>query len=256
MVLVWGIAATASALLGCWQAGVKPAPQDAFEWLREQRALTFRYAAEVMVHRSGSWIAITLAGAVAGLRVVGAFRGAWLLLGGPLQLLFVGATFVFVSEGVRLLHRSPARLPGAMRSLSAAVTGVAILWSTVMLLLPDSVGARVLGATWPQAKPLLPVLTLLVIALALSMGASQGLLALGAARRSLFTQLMGLAVEIPSVTGGAVVAGARGAALAAGFTAVFRTTLSWVQFGRARREPIAALDVDAAEEAIPVAHTG
>lgn len=244
MVLVWGGSACAAAAFGCWQARVLPAPQQAFRWLREQRALTLRYAAEAMIHRSGWWLALALVGVVAGLRVVGALRAALLLLLGPLNLLFVGATFVFVSEGVRLLHRSPERLRGAMRRLSAAAVGIAIVWCICVLLLPDSLGSQVLGSTWPQAEPLLPILVLLVLALAASMGPTQGMLALGAAKRSLFTQMAGLAVDLPSVTGAAVLAGARGAALASGVTGVFRTALAWTQFRRALREPAASLATD------------
>jgi O-antigen/teichoic acid export membrane protein len=241
MVLIWGGSACAAAVLGCWQAGVVPAPHRTLAWLREQRTLTFRYAAEAMIHRSGWWLALALVGAVAGLRVVGALRGALLLLLGPLTLLFVGATFVFVPEGVRLLHRSPDLLTGAMRRLTAAATAVAIGWSIFILLLPDALGSRVLGSTWPQAEPLLPILVLQIVALAASMGPTQGLLALGAAKRSLFTQAAGLAVDVPSMTGAAVLAGARGAAVASGVTAVFRTVLAWVQFRRALREPAASL---------------
>lgn len=253
MVLVWGGSASAAALLGCWQAQVVPAPRQTFAWLREQRTLTFRYAAEAMIHRSGWWLVLAVVGAVSGLRVIGALRGALLLIGGPLNLLFVGTTFVFVSEGVRLLHHSPARLLPAMRSLSAAATSLAIAWCVVIVLLPDSLGSRVLGSTWPRAEPLLPILTLLMVALAASMGATQGLLALGAARRSLFTQAAGLAADVPTVVGGALLAGARGAALASGVTAVFRTVLAWTQFRRALREPVASLSLGASEQPMPEA---
>jgi hypothetical protein len=194
-----------------------------------------------MIHRSGPWLVLAVVGAVAGLRVLGAVRGALLLLAGPLNLLLAGATFAFVSEGVRLLHRAPARLPGAMRALSAGTTGIAVAWCVVVLALPDAVGSRVLGSTWPQAQPLLPILVLFVLALAASTGAVQGMLSLGAAKRSLFTQLAGFGADLPSMTGGALIAGARGAAWGTGLAAVLRTTLAWIQFRRALREPAASL---------------
>lgn len=253
MVLLWGGSASAAAVFGCWQARVIPSPQRTFAWLREQRALTFRYAAEAFIQRSGWWLALSLVGAVAGLRVVGALRGALLLIGGPLNLLFVGSSFVFVAEGVRLLHHAPTRFPGAVRSLSAAATTIAIVWCGVVLLIPDSLGAKVLGSTWPQAEPLLPILVLLMVALAASMGATQGLLALGAARRSLFTQAAGLAVDVPTVVGAAALAGARGAALASGLSGVFRTALAWIQFRRALREPVASLRPEASQPPVPEA---
>ena len=45
-------------------------------------------------------------------------RGAILLVTGPLNLLFVGAGFVAVPEGVRLFKQSPGRLPHATRLFS------------------------------------------------------------------------------------------------------------------------------------------
>lgn len=256
MVLVWGASATAAAGLGCWQAGVVPAPRQAPAWLREQRTFSLRYAAEAVIHRSGWWLTLSLVGAVAGLRVVGAVRGAILVIGGPLNLLFIGATFAFVSEGVRLVHRSPHRLPAATRSLSAATTAIALVWCIVVLVLPDAVGARVLGATWHQAKPLLPLLAVFMVTIATSMGPAQGMLALGAARRSLFTQVVGLAVDLPAIIAGAVVAGARGAVIAACITAVFRTLIAWTQFRRALREPVASGGPESSESVLPAAAAG
>jgi O-antigen/teichoic acid export membrane protein len=138
-----------------------------------------------------------------------------------------------------------------MRRLGVGAAGTAAGWCIVVLLLPDSVGTRVLGATWPQAKPLLAPLALLMIALGASLGYTQGMLALGAAKRSLFTQLAGLAVELPSMACGAVLAGARGAALATGLTGVLRAALARVQFRRALREPVASLEGDVGARETP-----
>lgn len=244
MVLVWGGSGCIAAAFGCWQTRALPQPSRAIAFLREQRRLTLRYGAEVVIHRSGSWIGVALIGAVGGLQVAGALRAALLLSGGPLNLLFVGATIAIASEGVRLLHRSPGRLPHAMRMLSVASAGLALAWSGGVLLMPDSVGARLLGASWHQAKPLLPTLVVLMVALGAALGPIQGMLSLGAAKRSLFTQSVGLAVNLPAMTAGALLAGAPGAALAAALTAVFRTVLAWIQFGRAVREPAASLSVE------------
>ena len=249
MVLLWGGSATAAAALGCWQAKTLPAPRRALTWLREQRAITWRYAAEALVHRSGAWVALAVVGAVAGLRAVGALRGAMLLLGGPLNLLLMGATFVFVSEGVRLLHRAPTQLPRAIRTLNLAAVAAAIAWAIVVFVLPDSVGARVLGDTWPDAKPLLPLLLVYIAALAASLGPTQGIIALGAAKRSLFTQVAAFAVQLPLMALGAAVSGARGAAVAVAVAALFRTVLAWVQFRRALNESAAFPQAIPAEQA-------
>jgi O-antigen/teichoic acid export membrane protein len=204
-----------------------------------------------VLHRSGAWVAVALVGAVAGLRVVGALRGALLLLGGPLNLLLMGATFVFVSEGVRLLARSPGQLPRAIRRLNTAAIGATVAWTIVVLVLPNAVGSRVLGATWHQAKPLLPLLILYIVALAASLGPSQGIIALAAAKRSLFTQVAGLAIQLPMMVVGAALDGARGAALGLGLSMVLRTALAWVQFRRALDEHTAGVDMTRREQALP-----
>jgi O-antigen/teichoic acid export membrane protein len=252
MVLLWGGSATVAAALGCWQAKLLPAPQQVLAWLGEQQRLTWRYAAEAVVHRSGAWVALALVGAVAGLKVVGALRGAILLVTGPLNLVLVGATFAFAAEGVRLLHRSPEQLPRAINRLNVAATGAAVAWCTIVLLLPGAFGARVLGATWHQAQPLLPIFAVYMIALSASLAPNQGMMALGAARRSLFTQVSGLAVQLPAMVIGAVLAGAWGAALAMVLTTVFRTLLGWIQFRRGLNERVASAPVLAAEQAVTV----
>ncbi len=240
MVLLWGGSATVAAVFGCWQAKVVPAPQQVLAWLSEQQKLTWRYAAEAVVHRSGAWVALALVGAVAGLKVVGALRGAILLVTGPLNLILVGATFAFAAEGVRLLHRSPEQLPRAIRRLNAATTGAAVAWCAVVLLLPGAVGAHVLGDTWHQAEPLLPVFAVYMIALSASLAPNQGMMAMGAARRSLFTQVVGLALDLPCMVAGAALAGAPGAAVAAVVTTTLRTCLAWIQFRRALSDPLAS----------------
>jgi hypothetical protein len=137
-----------------------------------------------------------------------------------------------------------------MRKLSAAAVVIAIGWCAVVLLLHDALGTRLLGSTWPQAEPLLAPLVLWMVALAASVGPVQGMLALGAARRSLFTQLAGLVVDLLWITGGAVLAGALGAALAAGMAAVFRTALARIQFSRALYEPVASLSLEARDHVV------
>jgi O-antigen/teichoic acid export membrane protein len=242
MVLVWGGCGSAAAVFGCWQAGAVPAPRQVFTWLRDERAFTWRYAVEVVVNRSGTWVGLSLVGAMVGLQGLGALRGAMLILAGPLNLLFMGATFAFVSEGVRLAHRSPARLPAAIRAVSGVAAAIAIAWCTVVLLAPDGIGSRVLGATWHQAKPLFPTIALMMVALAAALGPVQGLLSLAAAKRSLFTQVAGLGLQVPLVAGSAALAGARGAAAGFAMTTLFRTAIAWGQFRRGFAEWTASAD--------------
>jgi hypothetical protein len=219
-------------------------------WLRDERAFTWRYAAEVVLNRSGTWLALSLVGAVVGLRGLGALRGATLILAGPLNLLFMGATFAFVAEGVRLVHDAPARLPRAIRAVSGTAAAIAIAWCAIVLVLPAGIGSRVLGATWHQAKPLFPMIALMMIAQATALGPTQGMLSLAAAKRSLFTQVVGLGLQVPLVVASAALAGAHGAAAGFAITTMFRALVAWDQFRRGFAERTPSSDVVAADQAL------
>lgn len=230
MILVWGGAATCAALVGCVQAGAWPAVTKTGAWLREQRDLGPRYAVESIAHRSGAWLAIAAVGAIAGLPAVAGLRGAFLLVTGPLNLLFVGAAFVAVPEAVRLYKESPDRLPGVTRVISWSITAIAAGWCAVVLTLADRFGPQLLGSTWPLAKPLLLVLAAFALAQALAIGPAQGLWALGAARESVRTQLANVTLMLITTSLGAVLDGARGAAIGLVATSIGSTLLWWWQF--------------------------
>ena len=93
-----------------------------------------------------------------------------------------------------------------------------------------------LGQTWPLAAPLLSMLVVLSAAQAVSLGPGQGMRVLGAARRTLYTQLIGMALLLIGATIGAVVNGARGAAVALTIAVAMTTALRWQQFRAAYAE--------------------
>jgi hypothetical protein len=235
MVLAWGGAATLAAAAACWQVHARPALAGTMSWLRDTRDLGPRYALESLAHRSGVWLALALIGLFAGLQSVAALRGGLLLVTGPLNLLFVGAAFVAVPESVRLFERAPQRLPQLTWLVSLGVTALSALWCAVILLSGGLVGARVLGETWPLARPLLVLLALFAVAQALAIGPAQGLWAIGAAGRSLTSQLTNVVLLVALTSTGAVLDGARGAAVGLLVTGVLSLAVwSW-QFSRGFR---------------------
>jgi hypothetical protein len=155
-----------------------------------------------------------------------------LLVTGPLSLLFVGAAFAGLPEAVRLRESSPGRLPRVVWMLSTAVTAAAACWCTIVLVLSGTVGSAILGDTWPLAKPLLLPLTWFALAQAIAIGPAQGLWALAAARRSLTSQLANVVLMLSSMCAGAVVDGARGAAVGLAGAATVSTLIWWQQFRR------------------------
>jgi O-antigen/teichoic acid export membrane protein len=239
MVLVWGGAATVAALVACVQARARPTLAGARSWLREQRDLGARYALEHVAMRSGPWLAVGAVGVVAGLSAVAALHGMLLLVLGPLNLLFLAASFVAVPEGVRLFRQDPERLPRAAGLSSLVVTALAAGWCGVLVIGGDRVGGLLLGETWGLAEPLLPVFVLLALARAASLGPGQGLRAVGDARRTLWLQLATVAGSVVAAVLGAVAAGAGGAATGLMIVTVLTTTLRWWQFRRAFAEAMA-----------------
>jgi O-antigen/teichoic acid export membrane protein len=248
MVIVWGGSATVAAAAGCVQANALPAVNRARRWVHEQRDLAPRYALESMAHRSGGWLAIAAVGATAGLPTVAALRGAMLLVTGPLNLLFVGAAFVAVPETVRLVKASPQRLPRLTWLISLSIAGLSACWCGVVLVLSGVVGPRLLGETWPLAQPLLFVLSFFAIAQALAIGPAQGLWALGAAGRSLKSQLINVVLMLAATSAGAALDGARGAAIGLVITAgVSLFVWRWqfrLSFSEARPEPTSSGSLD------------
>jgi O-antigen/teichoic acid export membrane protein len=193
---------------------------------------------ESLAHRSGVWLALALIGLFAGLQSVAALRGGLLLVTGPLNLLFVGAAFVAVPESVRLFEHDPYRLPRLTWLVSLGVTGLSALWCGAVLLSGGLVGDLVLGETWPLARPLLVLLALFAVAQALAIGPAQGLWALGAAGRSLASQLTNVVVLVATTSAGAVLDGARGAAVGLVVTGIISLAVwSW-QFSRGFRKTL------------------
>ena len=225
MIAVWGGSATVAALLGAWQAHAFPPLRGNGRWIRAHADLGVRYAVESIAHRSGLYLALYLVGLIAGLSAVAALRGALLLVTGPLILLYVGASFAAVPEGVRLLERAPRDFPRATALFTAAITGAAALWCGLVLIFDNRLGPLLLGQTWPLAQPLVVPLVVFALVQAISVAPSQGLWSLGAASRSLRIQLLSVVMTLGGTFAGAAVAGPLGAAEALVITTVVSTVL-------------------------------
>jgi O-antigen/teichoic acid export membrane protein len=230
LVLVWGGAATAAALFGCAQGGGAPALRRSWSWLREHRGLGPPYALEYVAHRSGLWAAVVTVGAISGLSTVAALRGALVLIISPLNLLFLAVAFVGVPEGARSYARDPGALPRMVRLIALGLAACALGWGAAVLAMPDAVGRRLLGETWHLAAPLMGIFVVLSVAQAISLGPGQGLRVLAAARRTLGTQLVGVALLLLGAPVGALVGGVRGAAVAMAVAVALTTAFRWQQF--------------------------
>jgi O-antigen/teichoic acid export membrane protein len=211
-ILAWGGAAGGAALYGYVQLGVVPSPRSAWGWLREHRDLAPMLLADYILAMGAFNLALVVIGVVGTLADVGSLRAAHVLLG-PLQLLFFGAASITLPEFARRLDRTQGALIGYAGGVSAVLGTVALVWTSLLLLVPDSWGELLLGDSWEGARTVLPASGLHMTGLAVGMGATFMLRALADGR----SVLTGSSIQSPMVfilgVVGVVVGGALGAAL-------------------------------------------
>ncbi|MFH8801218.1 hypothetical protein ACH4F6_16720 [Streptomyces sp. NPDC017936] len=234
-VLAWGGSAAVAAVYGCVQSGIRPRPAGAREWLRTHRDLGYRYLVENVSNSGASQLRAYGLGAIVGVGAVGVIRGAELLLG-PFLALLMGLSLVTVAEAARVVRRAPQRLGGFCLLLGGGQAAAALLWGGALLLVPDRLGELVLGGVWSSAAELVVPVTLGVAGAGLGTGAAAGLRALGAARRSLRSQLFASACYVTGGLGGAAVAGTAGSAWGVAAATVGSSAVWWLHLRSALRE--------------------
>ncbi|RZB19220.1 hypothetical protein StrepF001_10055 [Streptomyces sp. F001] len=234
-VLAWGASAAVAAVYGCFQSGIRPQLTGARAWLREHRDLGYRYLVENTGVSGASQLRAYGLGAIVGVSAVGMVRGAELLLG-PFLAVLMGLSLVTVAEAARVLRRAPHRLGKFCLLLGGGQAVAALLWGGALLLMPDQLGEFVLGDVWHGASDLIVPATLGVAGAGLGTGAAAGLRALGAARRSLRSQLFASACYVGGGLGGAAVAGTIGSAWGVAAATVCGSAVWWLHLRSALRE--------------------
>ncbi|WP_230423156.1 hypothetical protein [Prauserella cavernicola] len=210
-VLAWGLPVALAAGFGVVQAGVLPSAAGVRDWVDRHRDLGVRYLVENVSNSGSSQLRMYGLGAIGGLADVGAIRGGELLLA-PFLALLMGVSLVSVPEAARVLNRAPGKLFAFCAVLGGGQAAAALLWGlAILLFLPASLGVLVLGPVWEPASELILPITLSVTGAGVVAGATAGLRALGAARRSLHAQLFAAAGYLGGGLVGAVLAGALGA---------------------------------------------
>jgi len=210
-VLSWGLAATVAACVGPFQAHVMPRLSRGVDWVKRQRDLSPRYLAENTTNSGASQLRLYGVGAVAGLAAVGYVQETYLLQG-PFMVIFMGISLVTVPEAARALRRSPGHLRLYSLGVGAVLAAGALVWGIILLVaMPRGLGFLLLGAgKWHSAYALVPPLTVAVMGAGFISGASAGLHALGAARRSLRAMVLASVLYLGLGLAGAIMGGATG----------------------------------------------
>jgi len=182
-----------------------PSLAGARGFLARHRDLGVRFGADALLQSGVVQVATLCLGAIVGTAAVGALRGGQTLFG-PFWVAYIGLMSAAIPEGSRLLARRPQSLEPALRAFSAALAGLALACGATLAAIPDRWGTALLGDTWPGAHALVPALTVLTFASAVSAGALVGLRVQSAAREGLRLRL----VTGPVLLGAAAVGGALG----------------------------------------------
>jgi O-antigen/teichoic acid export membrane protein len=244
LVLVWGLAAGAAALMGLRQSGVRPRPRAAGAWLRRHRGLTGYLLAEFVTVQGGQQAALLIIASVGSLEAIGALRGAQVLLGPP-TILAVGMYTFALPEFSR--RRASLSYRGWMQGglgLSLFVTLSAVVWGALFLVLPDAVGEALLGDSWLNTKSILVASIVSQAGAGIAIGPSTMLYAMDRARVTVRVHAVLAALVLGCGVGGVYLDGANGAAW--GFALAFWTVVPawWLLVHRearatVRREPAA-----------------
>jgi O-antigen/teichoic acid export membrane protein len=224
--LAWGLGASVAALAGLAQARLLPVPGRTAAWFLEHRDLGPRFLAESMVQSGTVQVMVMGIAAIAGLAAVAGIRGAQILLGPP-YVFTMGFKLVMLPHAVAALRGSVVAVRRICAAQSISMSGVMIAWGLMLLLLPPRWGAWLLGRTWePVHQVLLPV-TLAYAGGAAIVGASTGLRALAAAKRSLRSRLVASSLQLSGGIAGAALGGGVAAAWGLAVAGALAVVVFW-----------------------------
>jgi O-antigen/teichoic acid export membrane protein len=236
-VFAWGAAATVAAAIGPLQAQVMPRLAGSWEWMSRHRDLGPRYLAEGVAGNSANQVRTYGFTLILGLAAVGYINAASTLMG-PFRIIIFGMGLIMVPEAAILLRRSPRHLPLFCMAVSSGMTLLGLAWGAVLLLaLPRGLGHVMLGNLWRPTYPLVLPTTLWIMGICATSGASMGLHALAAARRSLRAMLLSAALAIAFSFAGAIAAGMIGAMWYAAAASWLGVLVTWIHFRKALHDP-------------------
>jgi O-antigen/teichoic acid export membrane protein len=235
-VLAWGAAANVAAAIGPLQTKVIPRPSGWWVWAYRHRDLGPRYLAENTANSGGAQLRTYGVGVILGLAAVGYVAASSTLMG-PFMVVLMGISLVTVPEAARILRRSPGHLrlfclvTGLVLAVAALAWGVALL-----IVMPLGFGQWLLGDIWRPTYPLVLPVAIGIAAACMTVGASAGLRALGASRRSLRAQIVTSAMYVAFGLVGAYYGGAVGTVEGTTVALWVGVLIWWWQLRAAMRE--------------------
>ncbi len=210
-VLAWGISAAVAASVGLRQLRSRPAFKNVAWWIRSQIDVTGYLLMEYVIGAASAQGSILLVGAVASLQDVGSLRAAQTLLG-PLGIVSAAImTFLLpeVSRRAQLPERTKLKIAV---SVSSAIVVGSLVYTVMLLILPDSLGTAALGDTWTGASAVILPMSLASAAAGASLGPAIVIYAMGQARKTFRLHLFEAPLIILCMATGVHIGGTPGAA--------------------------------------------
>ena len=210
--LSWALGVWAGALVGVRQFGLPRSWRGSTAWLRSNAPLSVRLGGDFAISMGSFTLTTSLLAVILGLAATGGLRFAQTLLG-PIQVLF-GAVVSFAipvlarrlaGGGTRTLRRPSVLLALGCATLSAGVVGI-------LLLLPDAVGAELLGDSWSTAQEVLLPVGAIQVAQAVLLCLGMPLKVMGRADLLLRVTALQAPLSMTLALGGAYLTGITGAA--------------------------------------------
>ena len=230
----WAAGAAVAGLYGASRIRLLPRWGATRRWLRVHRARVKAFLADFLLLTGTLYLSVYAVGAVAGLAVVAAFRGAYLLFA-PFDSFLSGARLFTLPALANACANGQARVTQVARQIALYTSVPAAVWGVLAISLPSNVGTAILGATWTAVEPVAPGIAIVYLGRTIALPAIDGLRAIGAGRLLVILRILTGSLSLVAVVAGATVDGARGAAYALAVTYVLTTALWWGGLSRASR---------------------
>jgi O-antigen/teichoic acid export membrane protein len=241
-VLAWGASANLAAAVGPLQARLLPRWNGAAEWLSKTRDLGTRYLIENTANSSSNQLRLYAVGFIVGLTAVGYIQEGILLMG-PFSVIFMGISLVTVPEAARALRKSVKHLWRYCIFIGIALTLAALAWGVLLeVALPHGLGTLLLHkGKWESAYGLVPWMVMSMTGATVIAGAVAGLRALGAAKRSMRSNLFASATYVVFGVAGAAIHGTLGSVEGTACATWVGAAVYWPQLRLALRDYRASL---------------
>ncbi len=235
VVLGWGLAGSAAALIGLVQARLWPALGEAGRWARDLWRLGRPFLGDFVLLIAATQLTQYAVGAVAGLAALGALRAANVIIRPPATL--VAASRLFLVPEMARLRARPESLSRFAVAVAAALFGGVVAWGAVAQFIPDPIGEELLGDSWATAEELLLPLAVALAFTAAAVPALSALRALELGAPIVRARAVGASAQLGGGVLGAIVDGAFGAAIGLAVGNAVGATAFWVTCRRALAAP-------------------